>query len=136
MIAAVRLALADEDGTLRCPDCRAEIAAQVPLVNVAGDPIPGDVPAVLVDGEHPAGDLVIARAKSGAWGVRRRTDGEHTVDVSGRRRREHRCPQLVHKCVTCGDPANLFPGGAFCAAHEPGVRNGPGAPHSVSGVPE
>ena len=88
-------ALVDEDGTLRCPQCRLEVAAEVPLIDTlppgAGGRRIGGPATVLVDGPHPAGNLVMVPAGDVGWRVRYRTDSEHTVNVDGSRRREHDC---------------------------------------------
>ncbi len=82
----------------------------------------------LVDGPHPAGGLVVALVGRGAksvWGVRPVHHGE-LVDPSKRRIR-HYCPDLKHSCCFpgCGDPAKMYPNGAWCRRHAPNTATAP-----------
>lgn len=105
-----------------CPDCGQQAAAALPLAEQpTGRPPALTGREVLVDAEHPGGDLV-AVLVGGVWAVRRIPAGEYHLPP-GNRRRAHHCIAYPYECCVpgCGGPARLYPAGPHCNQHPPGT---------------
>lgn len=112
-----------DDPRPSCPSCGNECAAELPLAELehqgagSGYVLTGEL--VLVDGQHPLGELHAVLTEAG-WAVRR-VDGERYLRPADRRR-VHACPVYRGVCMICGGPANLYPCGWRCPEHRPQSR--------------
>lgn len=111
-----------------CPDCGRPAGAAIALARLE-DPFDtgGRVPVltgetVLVDRQHPHGDLV-AVPVGDVWAVRPVTAGEYHIAPRARRQ-SHRCPVYPAVCAVCGQPGNLYACGPRCPDHAPGRHTG------------